>query len=240
MKKDEKVFRVRETDDAYNTWIVADGNNCFDTDHYVCKDGKVVPNGISTEYTKFIYTSKAKAQAVLDLYLEKQIIQERTMAKIEPPNCKPTNPKDALGIKKAPLSTLPTGPMYEVALAMLEGARKYGRHNYRVIGVRASVYYDAAMGHLTAWWEGEDIDPASGIHHLGKAMACLAVVRDSMMVGNWTDDRPPRYPYPDQLLRNNPLVGEILNRLPECKEPYTEINTNGKKVDRTKPVSGGY
>ena len=46
-------------------------------------------------------------------------------------NCKPTNPKDALGIKKAPLSTLPTGPMYEVALAMLEGARTYGRHKYR-------------------------------------------------------------------------------------------------------------
>lgn len=139
---------------------------------------------------------------------------------------KPTNPKDALAIKKAPLSTLPTGPMYEVALAMLEGARKYGRHNYRVMGVKASVYYDAAMGHLTAWWEGEDIDPASELHHLAKAMACLAVVRDSMMMENWVDDRPPRYPNAIKLMRNNPVVGAILKKYPDCVEPYIEANKN--------------
>jgi hypothetical protein len=138
---------------------------------------------------------------------------------------KPTNPKDALGIKKAPLSTLPTGPIYEVALAMLEGARKYGRHNYRVMGVKASVYYDAAMGHLTSWWEGEDIDPESGLHHLAKAMACLAVVRDSMMMENWIDDRPPRYPNnPSKLMRNNPAINEIIDKYPNCKEPFTEKN----------------
>ena len=144
---------------------------------------------------------------------------------------KDTNPKDAVGIKKVPFSTVSAPVMKKVGLAMLEGARKYGRHNYRAVGVRGSVYYDAFLRHITAWWEGEDIDPASGIHHLGKAMACLAVVRDSMMVGNWTDDRPPRYPNPSELMRNNPLVGEILKRLPECKEPYTEININGGDTD---------
>ncbi len=146
---------------------------------------------------------------------------------------KDTNPKDALGVKKAPLSTLPTGPIYEVALAMLEGARKYGRHNYRVMGVKASVYYDAAMGHLTAWWEGEDVDPTSGLHHLAKAMACLAVVRDSEMMGNWVDDRPPRYPDASKLMRNHPAVGGILKRYPECKRPFTWHTTN-----RTAPTGG--
>lgn len=142
---------------------------------------------------------------------------------------KPTNPKDSLGIKKAPLSTMPTGPMYEVALAMLEGARKYGRHNYRVMGVKASVYYDAAMGHLTAWWEGEDIDPASGLHHLAKVMACIAVVRDSMMMENWVDDRPPKYPDASKLMRNNPAVETILKKYPDCVEPYTENNKGDKR-----------
>lgn len=137
-------------------------------------------------------------------------------------NIKPTNPKDALGIKKAPLSTLPTGPMYAVALAMLEGARKYGRHNYRVMGVKGSIYYDAAMGHITSWWEGEDIDPDSGIHHLDKAMASLAVLRDSMMMENWVDDRPPKYPNANRFMRNNPMVKAILEKYPDCKEPYTE------------------
>jgi len=141
-------------------------------------------------------------------------------------NTKPTNPKDALAINKAPLSTLPTGPIYEIALAMLEGARKYGRHNYRIMGVKASVYYDAAIGHITAWWEGEDIDSDSGIHHLGKAMACLAVIRDGMMMENWIDDRPPKYPNGDKLMRNNPIVPFILQKYPKCAEPYTELNKN--------------
>lgn len=142
---------------------------------------------------------------------------------------KPTNPKDALAINKSPLSTLPTGPMYEAALAMLEGARKYGRHNYRVMGVNASVYYDAAMGHLTAWWEGEDIDPASGIHHLGKAMASLAVIRDGIMMENWIDDRPPKYPNGKKLMRNNTAVKTILDKFPHCVDPYTELNKDQKR-----------
>lgn len=104
---------------------------------------------------------------------------------------KDTNPKDACGIRKAPFSTVPGPFVAEVGLAMLEGALKYGRHNYRAAGVRASVYYDAALRHLTAWWEGQDIDPESGMSHLIKAAACLAVLSDSMRRGNWTDDRPP-------------------------------------------------
>jgi hypothetical protein len=149
---------------------------------------------------------------------------------------KDTNPKDALASGKAPLSTLPTGPMYGVALAMLEGARKYGRHNYRIAGVKASVYYDAALGHITAWWEGEDTDSDSGLHHLDKAMACLAVVRDSIMMENWIDDRPPCYPDASKLMRNHPAVKTILGKYPNCVDPFTESG----RQDRTKPVPGEY
>ena len=133
---------------------------------------------------------------------------------------KDTNPKDALGVKKVPLSTMPTGPMYEVSLAMLEGARKYGRHNYRTLGVKASVYYDAALRHLTTWWEGEDIDEASGIHHLMKAAACLFVVRDSMLMENWIDDRPPQYPEKLDAERLNKLAQEMITKYPTCVKPF--------------------
>jgi len=79
-----------------------------------------------------------------------------------------------------------------LGLAMLEGALKYGRHNYRAAGVRASVYFDAAVGrHLFSWWEGQDVDAESGMHHIDKAIAGLMVLRDSMLEGNWVDDRPP-------------------------------------------------
>lgn len=107
-------------------------------------------------------------------------------------NEKPSNPKDSIGIKKAPMSTVSAAVMAEVGVAMLEGAAKYGRHNYRAVGVRGSVYYDATMRHLMSWWEGEDLDPDSGLSHITKAIASLVVLRDSMVQGKLVDDRPPR------------------------------------------------
>lgn len=106
---------------------------------------------------------------------------------------KPTNPKDSVGIRKLAFSVLPWRVLCYVALAMMEGALKYGRHNYRSAGVRGSVYFDAVVGrHLTDWWEGVDTDPDSGFHHIDKAIAGLMVMRDSMLQGNFVDDRPPR------------------------------------------------
>lgn len=120
---------------------------------------------------------------------------------------KDTNPKDAVGTAKVPISTVsmqvvdeltqfmgPVDPrvLAELGLAMMEGALKYGRHNYRVAGVRASVYYDAAFRHRAAFELGQDIDPDSGLSHITKGIATLTVLRDSMIQGNWTDDRPPK------------------------------------------------
>ncbi len=104
---------------------------------------------------------------------------------------KSTNPKDSIGTRKAPMSTVPGPVLAEVGVAMLEGAAKYGRHNYRLAGVRSSVYYDAALRHLMAWWEGEDLDPDSGLSHVTKAITSLVVLRDAMLQGQCTDDRPP-------------------------------------------------
>ena len=150
-------------------------------------------------------------------------------------NTKPTNPKDALGTKKAPLHLVPTGPLYKVGLAMLEGGRKYGAHNYRAMGTRASVYYDAAMRHITQWWEGEDVDPDSGIHHLMKAAACLFVQRDSQMMGNDVDDRPIKYPYCLPLDKFNKQAAGVVEKYQECTEPFTEVRKNDEQ--KMKPIS---
>lgn len=102
-----------------------------------------------------------------------------------------TNPKDLVGTRKAGMSCIPTQVVAEVGVAMLEGACKYGRHNYRAAGARASVYYDGTLRHLTQWWEGEDIDADSGLSHITKAIASLMVLRDAMINGMVADDRPP-------------------------------------------------
>ena len=135
---------------------------------------------------------------------------------------KDTNPKDAVGVRKAPLSTVPFPVLLETGVAMLEGARKYGRHNYRVIGVRGSVYYDAVMRHLGAWWEGEDIDPDSGISHVTKAIAGLVVLRDSMMRENWEDDRPPKSP--KFVSKLSFRAAEVIEKYPDALPPFTEQN----------------
>lgn len=128
---------------------------------------------------------------------------------------KDTNPKYACGIRKVPYSVIPAPAMAEVGVALLEGALKYGRHNYRVAGVRASVYYDAVCArHLALWWEGEDIDPDSGLHHITKAIAGLLVLRDSMMRGNWVDDRPPKSP-DGWMTALNKRASELIDKYPE-------------------------
>lgn len=135
---------------------------------------------------------------------------------------KETNPKDAVGVKKGYLSVIPLTVLYELGLAMLEGARKYGRHNYRISGVRGSVYFDAAHRHLAAWFEGEDTDPDSGLSHITKAIASLTVLRDSMIRKNWIDDRPPSSD-PNWMVEVNKKAEEIINKYPEAKEAFINV-----------------
>ncbi len=135
---------------------------------------------------------------------------------------KESNPKDACGTAKAPRSTVSAQVMGEVGVAMLEGALKYGRHNYRVAGVRASVYYDAAGRHLDAFWEGQDIDPESGLSHITKAIAGLMVLRDSMLQENWVDDRPPRVLNQNWVQDLNAKAKALLEKYPEPAAAFTE------------------
>lgn len=102
----------------------------------------------------------------------------------------PQNPKDVLGSTKPGLSTIPCAPLYEVAAALLTGAMKYGKHNWRAVPVRASVYYDASLRHIMAWWEGQDNDPESGLPHLAHAVAGLLLYRDASINNMVIDDRP--------------------------------------------------
>ena len=133
---------------------------------------------------------------------------------------KDTNPKDAVGSNKLPFSTLSGPVLAEVGLGLLEGALKYGRHNYRVAGVRSSIYYDATLRHLIAWWEGEDIDPDCGLSHVTKAIASLFVLRDAQIQGTveW-DDRPPSSETFVPSL--NGRAAQLIAEHPDPVPPYT-------------------
>lgn len=135
------------------------------------------------------------------------------------------NPKQGFGDRKVPLvSVVPTRVMAGVALAFMEGHRKgYRAYNYRDAGVKASTYVDAATRHILQYWEGEDIDSESkaGLHHIDKALASLMVLRDCMLRGNLTDDRPPAS---DSVWvgHANDMAGALVDAFPDDVKPYTE------------------
>lgn len=129
-----------------------------------------------------------------------------------------SNPKDAVGTTKVPFTALSFPVIAELAVGMTEGTLKYGKYNYREIGVRSSIYIDAAMRHLTAFWEGEDIDPDSGMSHIVKAMSSLMVLRDAMIRNMVTDDRPTGTLGFIKAL--NKKVEALVEKYPEPAEPF--------------------
>jgi len=143
---------------------------------------------------------------------------------------KETNPKDSIGIKKVPFSTLSGPVLAELGLAMLEGALKYGRHNYRVAGVRHSVYHDASMRHQWSDWEGEDIDPDSGLSHLIKSAACNLVLRDAQIHGKYFDDRPPRTPS-GWIANYNKIAKAMIEKIKNPAKAFTNLNSKNSKDD---------
>lgn len=105
---------------------------------------------------------------------------------------KPTNPKDVIGSAKLPLGLVPDVP--EEALAFLEGALKYGRFNWRIAGVRASIYIDAIERHFKKWKNGENADQKTRVNHLLSVIACCKIILDADRLGKLVDDRPPSVP----------------------------------------------
>lgn len=140
---------------------------------------------------------------------------------------KETNPKDAVAIGKVPFSVIPAQVLGNIGLALMEGALKYGRHNYRGTGIRFSVYYDATMRHLTDWWEGQDIDPDSGeceLHHVDKAIASLVVLSDAIKSGMLEDDRPPVVGNKNWIAELGEKAKKLLKMYPVPKKAFTEKN----------------
>lgn len=99
-----------------------------------------------------------------------------------------TNPKDAVGSRKLSLSLVPDIAIAHEAAALTVGAARYGKNNWRAHPVQAMIYVDAALRHLSLWKNGEEYSE-EGVHHLGHARACLAILLDAMEIGNLIDDR---------------------------------------------------
>lgn len=97
--------------------------------------------------------------------------------------------KDAIGNTKKPrLSLIPRRALWWLGGALTYGENHYGTHNWRN-GIKISYLLDAAMRHITEFNDGENIDGPSQNHHLGNAMANLAMAIEISETQPQLDDR---------------------------------------------------
>ncbi len=104
------------------------------------------------------------------------------------------NPKDLVGIKKPNLALVPSSAIIAMALALQNGAEKYGAFNWREKGmpVQYMTYLSADLRHTYEFIDGEDVARDSLLNHLAHKMAGIAVLYDAIAVGNAVDDRPTK------------------------------------------------
>lgn len=85
------------------------------------------------------------------------------------------------GQKDVQLHALPWAALRPLGQVYAFGAAKYADYNFRR-GYPWSLSFDAMLRHLFAFWDGEDLDPESGLPHLAHAMwhcaTLLAFIED--------------------------------------------------------------
>lgn len=132
------------------------------------------------------------------------------------------NPKTRFGVTKPNLFLVPPASLIYQALAMQDGARKYGPYNWRGNSVTASIYVAAALRHIMAWMDGEELAADSQKPHLGHALACLGILVDAKETGNLIDDRP-RVGATSKLI-DDWTAPTVTTPLPKAEEPIMTVD----------------
>jgi len=89
---------------------------------------------------------------------------------------------------KPPLALIDRHAIEEIAKVLAFGAKKYEAHNWRK-GIAYSRLLDAALRHLYAFADGEDLDPESGLPHVAHAGCCIVLLLGTMHTHPELDDR---------------------------------------------------
>jgi hypothetical protein len=178
------------------------------------KQGSPIPDRWAVDHNEsvFWHNPDSPVRSVTLPYVEQPAVEASDVSS------KPSNPKDAIGSGKLPIHLWPNTATAMGCIGFLNGAAKYGRSNFRAIGIRASIYYDAAKRHLDAWFESEEVDPDDGVPHLAAALACIAIIVDAQAAGKLNDDRAYPGGYRKLVDELTPLVAQI-KKHHEAKNP---------------------
>lgn len=93
------------------------------------------------------------------------------------------------GQKDVRIHAIPTEALFELGRVFAFGEEKYDDYNFRR-GYAWSLSFDAMQRHLWAFWNREDRDGESGLHHLAHATWHGFTLLFFALTGKGTDDRP--------------------------------------------------
>lgn len=100
--------------------------------------------------------------------------------------------REEVGLKcdheKIRLDLLPPKPLFEIAQVLTYGTHKYSAWNWSK-GIAFSRLFAAMLGHIWAWWAGEDNDSDTGYSHLAHAGCCLLFIMELRHTKPDCDDR---------------------------------------------------
>lgn len=113
------------------------------------------------------------------------------------------------GTKIARFDLIPAEPLWQLAEHYGKGATKYADRNWER-GYEWSLSFAALMRHAWAFWNGEDIDPETGSHH----MAAVAFHAFAMM--EWATTHPEFDNRPTTLAKGDP---KNLPKFPHAPPP---------------------
>lgn len=130
---------------------------------------------------------------------------------------------------KAPLSMVPWAGVRSMALVQAYGHKKYGDYNNYRKGMEISRNLSCAIRHISAFMDGEDLDPESKESHLGHAMCRLAFVLQNLADGVAIDDRYKKLAAvkPAAVKPAAPFTRDP-PQCPKCMSPWPIVRIRGK------------
>jgi hypothetical protein len=92
---------------------------------------------------------------------------------------------------KAPIALIPPEALTEIANVFAFGAEKYAINDWRrdANNTNWSRTYSSIQRHLMLFWQGEDIDPESGMSHVAHAATQIMILLVQLQEGKDADDR---------------------------------------------------
>jgi len=91
--------------------------------------------------------------------------------------------------EKPRMYLLPPKAITEVAKVLTFGASKYDEDNWKKLDNLQNRYTGAALRHIFAHMDGEELDPETGLDHLAHAMCCLLFKLEAKLDGKSQEAR---------------------------------------------------